>query len=174
MLKPKFCFSRALEMTRNTQLTWRLGIASLSLLVAIAVYIFARIYPPEILVPIQTTHSGLAALTGLFGSAPSFFYTLALGLFVGLCASTLRSGRLHCLLWLSLVLLLESTQHPVIASLLNTWLPNILPVSAWGLVGPYWLRGVFDQHDLLASLIGGVVALITLTYFSMERNNDFS
>jgi hypothetical protein len=159
-------------VTRNKPLIFKLVVASLSLFAAVLVYSFARIYPPEILASIQATHPGLAAQTGLFGSAPSFFYTLALGLFVGLCASTQRSGRLHCLLWLSLALLLESTQHPVIASLLITWLPNTLPVSAWELVGPYWLRGVFDQHDLLASLIGGMVALVALTYLSKEPTDE--
>lgn len=159
-------------MTRNKPLIFKLGIASGSFFAAVLVYSFARIYPPEILVSIQATHLGLAAQTGLFGSAPSFFYTLALGLFVGLCASTQRSGQLHCLLWLSLVLLLESTQHPIIASLLVTWLPNTLPVSAWELVGPYWLRGIFDRLDLLASLIGGMVALVVLTYLSKERTDE--
>jgi hypothetical protein len=159
-------------VTRNKPLIFKLVVASLSLFAAVLVYNFARIYPPEILASIQATHPGLAAQTGLFGSAPSFFYTLALGLFVGLCASTQRSGRLHCLLWLSLVLLLESTQHPLITSLLVTWLPNTLPASAWELVGPYWLRGVFDQHDLLASLIGGIVALVALTNLSKERTDE--
>jgi hypothetical protein len=138
-------------------LIFKLGIASVSFFAAVLVYSFARIYPPEILASIQATHPGLAAQTGLFGSAPSFFYTLALGLFVGLCASTQRGGRLHCLLWLSLVLLLESTQHPVIASLLVTWLPNTLPASAWELVGPYWLQfrrlilGLQHKRDYLVA-----------------------
>ena len=159
-------------MTRSAALTWLVSVASLSLLAAVAVYCFARIYPPEILTPIQAVNTELAAQTAVFGSTPSFFYTLALGLFIGFCASTKMSGRLHCLLWVNLVFLLESTQHPEIANLLVTWLPNILPESAWGLVGPYWLRGVFDQYDLLASFAGGMVALIALIYLSKERSDE--
>jgi len=159
-------------MTRNTALTWLVSVASLSLFAAVGVYCFARTSPPEILTSFQAISPALVTQTEIFGSAPSFFYTLALGLFIGLCAATKMSGRLHCFLWLSLVLLLESTQHPLIASLLVTWLPNILPESAWGLVGPYWLRGVFDQHDLLASFVGGMIALIALIYLSKERSDE--
>lgn len=159
-------------MTRNVLLIWRLGIASLSLLAAIAVYCFARFYPPEILEPFRVTGTDFATYTGIFGSAPSFFYTLATGLFIGLCASTHRSGQVHCLMWVCLVLILESTQHPVIAGLFVIWLPDALPVSVWEIIGPYWLRGVFDYRDLFASLGGGIVALITFTYFSMERTNE--
>jgi len=69
-------------MTRNTPLTLRLGGASLSLLIAVAVYLLARIYPPETLAPFQSAEISLATHTEVFGSAPSFFYTLALGLFI--------------------------------------------------------------------------------------------
>jgi hypothetical protein len=159
-------------MTRSAALTRLVSLASISLFAAVAVYCFARISPPELLAPFQAISPALVTQTEIFGSAPSFFYTFALGLLIGLCASTKMSGRLHCLLWLSLVFLLESTQHPAVASLLVTWLPNILPVSAWELVGPYWLRGVFDKHDLLASFAGGMVALIALTYLSKERSDE--
>ena len=159
-------------MMRNAALTRLVCLASLSLLAAMAVYCFARISPPELLKSFQAIIPALARQTAVFGSAPSFFYTLALGLFIGLFASTATRGRLHCLLWLSLVFLLESTQHPTIASLLAAWLPDVLPVSAWELVGPYWLRGVFDWHDLLASFTGGIVALIALTHLYKERPDE--
>ena len=148
------------------------AIAGLSLLAAVLVYSLARIDPPAILTAIQATRPGLAAETGLFGSAPSFFYTLALGLFVGLCASTQSSRQIHCLSWIGLVLLLETTQHPVIASLLVEWLPDRLPVSAWEVIGPYWLRGVFDVHDLLASIAGGMLALAVLTILWKEPADE--
>ena len=155
-------------MTRNTAFTCLISVASLSLFAAVGVYCFARTSPPEILTSFQAISPVFAKQTEIFGSAPSLFYTLALGLFIGLCASTKMSGGLHCFFWLSLVLLLESTQHPFIASHLVTWLPDFLPESAWGLVGPYWLRGVFDQHDIMASFVGGMIALIVLTYLSKE------
>jgi hypothetical protein len=40
-------------MTRNTQLTWRLGIESLLLMAAIAVRCFTRLNPPELLASLQ-------------------------------------------------------------------------------------------------------------------------
>ena len=40
-------------MTRNTQLTWRLGIESLSLMVAMPVHCFTRLNPPELLASLQ-------------------------------------------------------------------------------------------------------------------------
>ena len=157
---------------RNAALTRVVCLASLSFLAAMAVYCFARTSPPGLLTSFQAVNPALAGQTAVFGSAPSFFYTLALGLFIGLFASTATRGRFHCLLWLSLVFLLESTQHPAIASLLAAWLADVLPVSAWELVGPYWLRGVFDWYDLLASFTGGIVALIALTHLSRERTDE--
>ena len=158
-------------MTRNAPLIWRLCIASLSLLAAVAVYSFARIYPPEILTPIQTVNTELAAQTAAFGSAPSFFYTLALGLFIGACASTLTNARVHCLVWIGLAICLELTQHPIVAENLSTWLAAILSESSWELIGTYWARGVFDQLDLVATLIGGFVALALLSYSPREIND---
>jgi hypothetical protein len=49
MVKTWFHCSRASQMVRNSPMTWRLGTASVSLLVAIAVYYFARSHPPELL-----------------------------------------------------------------------------------------------------------------------------
>ena len=63
---------------------WRLGIAAVSLSAAVAVYCLARYYPPVLLEPLQATQSTLAARPDLFGSLPSLFYILAMGLLVGL------------------------------------------------------------------------------------------
>jgi len=158
-------------MTRNALLIWRLGIAILSLLAAVAVYCFARIYPPEILTPIQAANTELAAQIAVFGSAPSFFYTLALGLFISACASTLTNARVHCLVWIGLAICLELTQHPVVSEHFSTWLAAILSESSWELIGPYWTRGTFDQLDLIATLIGGFIALALLTYLPKEVND---
>ena len=158
-------------MTRNKPLIFKLGVASLSLLAAVLVYSFTRIYPPELLVSIQATHPGLAAQTGIFGSAPSFFYTLALGLFIGACASTLTNARVHCLVWIGLAICLELTQHPIVSEYFSTWLAPILSESSWELIGSYWTRGAFDQLDLVATLIGGIIALALLTYLPREIND---
>ena len=158
-------------MTKNKPLIFKLSVASLSLFAAVLVYSFTRIYPPELLVSIQATHPGLAAQTEIFGSAPSFFYTLALGLFIGASASTLTNARVHCLVWIGLVICLELTQHPIFSEHLSTWLAAILSVSLWELIGPYWTRGAFDPLDLVATLIGGFVALALLNYMPREIND---
>lgn len=138
-------------MNPRKTLFWRYGTAGTALLTAIAVYCLARIYPPELLTPFQTTDPFLAQQTALFGSAPSLFYTFAIGLFVGSCASSRTSAKLHCLNWLGLALLLEISQHPVFAKPLAAWLADTLFVSARETIGPYWNRGVFDPLDLIAT-----------------------
>jgi hypothetical protein len=169
MLKLKYWCSRALGMIRNTSRIWRLGIASLTLLAAVAVYCFARIYPPELLTPIQVVNTELAAQTAAFGSAPSFFYTLALGLFIGVCVSNRSSARFHCLIWIGLALFLELSQHPVIAEFVSGYIKTSFPNSIWTLIGPYWSRGVFDPMDLLATVMGGSIAFYLLTHLSSEK-----
>jgi hypothetical protein len=154
-------------MTKNTSLAWSLGIACLSLLTSIAVYSFARFQPPAPIEPFKATHSMLAAQTVVFGSVPSFFYTLALGLFTGVCALSLTQARLYCLLWVGLALCLEISQHVVFAEFISNWIMTDFPDSAQALIGPYWARGVFDPLDLLATLMGGGVALYLLTRFGI-------
>ena len=146
--------------------------AGAALLAAIAVYCLARIYPPELLIPFQSTISMLAGQAGLFGSAPSFLYIFAIGLIVGSCASTPAGGRTHCLIWLGLALLLEISQHPVIAEPLVSWLADILSVTAWKFIEPYWSRGVFDPLDMIATLAGGLAALTILTHLSVEHYDE--
>jgi len=153
-------------MNRNAALTWRLVTASLALLAAVAVYCFARLNPPVLLEPFQVIHALPGMQSSLFDSAPSLLYTLSLGLFIGCCASTLSSARLHCLIWIGLALCLEISQASIIAQPLSSWLAQILPGSAWELVGPYWMHGVFDPFDLLATIVGGALALSLLTVFT--------
>ena len=159
-------------MNGSKALFWRSGIAGTALLAAVAVYCLARIYPPELLASFQSTIPILAAQAGLFGSAPSLFYTFAIGLIVGTCASTPASARTHCLFWLGLALLLEFSQHPVIAEPLVSWLADKLFVSTWEVIEPYWERGVFDPLDMIATVAGGLAALTILTYLSTEHYDD--
>lgn len=155
----------------DTPTTWRLGIAGCSLLAAIAVYCFARHYPPGLLQPVSATLPALAASTGLFGSAPALFYTLAFGLLVAACASTSGGARRHCLLWTTLALCLELSQFPSIALPIAGRLAAIVPEPVLDIVRPYWTRGTFDPLDLAATLAGGVVALLLLTRLPMEKNH---
>jgi hypothetical protein len=153
-------------------LIWRLAVAGTALLAAVAVYCLMRVYPPELLTPFQLSIPALIGQAGLFGSAPSFLYIFAIGLIVGSCASTPASARTHCLIWLGLALLLELSQHPVIAEPLVAWLADTLFVSVWAIIGPYWMRGVFDSLDMVATVAGGLAALTILTSLSTEHYDD--
>ena len=153
-------------------MSWKIGTAILALLMAVAVYLFVRQNPPALLEPLQITNDLLGAQTGIFGSAPSLFYTLSIGLLIGVFASTLASSQLHCLVWIGLALSLEISQASIVAKPLVSWLSATLPDSTWELVGPYWANGVFDPLDLLATVIGGAIALAVLTYLPREVKDD--
>ena len=70
-------------MSVNKTQHWRLNIAAVSLFAAVAVYCLARYYPPALLEPLKATQSILAARPDIFGSLPSLFYILGMGLLVG-------------------------------------------------------------------------------------------
>ena len=110
----------------------------------------------------------------LFGSAPSFFYTLALGLFIGLAAPSAKAARASCLVWILSSLCLELSQLPVISLALVEWLQAPLPHWAWNLIGPYWINGTFDVFDLLATLVGGFIAIQIIRSFPGGSNNEGS
>lgn len=112
----------------------------------VSVYCFARLNLPALLETFQVTYPALAAQTFLFGSAPSFFYTLSIGLLVGACASSLPGA----------------------------WLAETLPGPTWEPPGPHWSRGAFDHLDLIATVLGGSIALATLTYLPMEQNDEIN
>ena len=171
MMNTYFHCSRAFQVVRNSPKDWRFGTASVSLLVAIAVYCFARSHPPELLSSMQNGIPILAAQTGFFGSAPSLFYTLSIGLLIGACASTSRGARLHCLSWMGVALSLELLQLPALARPLSSWLSANLSESSWEIVYPYWTRGTFDYLDLLATLTGGLIAMVLLTRISASNRD---
>lgn len=158
-------------MTRNTPLLLIFGIIVFSLMTATAVYIFARVYPPDLLAPFQALNHDLSLHIGIFGIAPSFFYTLALGLVLGICACSRSRAILHCILWIALCLIMEISQHAAPSAWIAGWLPQAVPESIWNLFGPYWEQGVFDPIDLIATLIGGLIALILISRLPIERRN---
>jgi hypothetical protein len=159
-------------MTRYTSINWKIGTAIIALIMAVAVYLFVRLHPPGLLEPFQIPNVLLGAQPEIFGSAPSLFYTLSIGLLIGVFASSSASAKLHCLIWVGLALCLEISQASIIAEPLTSWLSTTLPNSAWELVGPYWANGVFDQLDLLATVVGGAIALAVLTYLPREVKDD--
>jgi hypothetical protein len=151
---------------------WKIVTAIFALSMAVAVYLFTRLSPPAPLEPFQITNTLLGAHSDIFGSAPSLFYTLAIGLLIGAFASTSANGRLHCLIWIGLALCLEISQVSIVAKPLASWLSETFPLSIWELFGPYWAHGVFDPIDLLATVIGGAIALAALTYLPREVKDD--
>lgn len=159
-------------VVNKTSLIWRLAIATIALLLALAVYSFVRSQPPELLQPLQVGSTLSAEHWTLFGSAPSLLYVLSIGLIIGCCASTPESARRHVLIWMGIALFLEISQAAFIATPTSDWLSATLPESIWGLFGPYWQRGVFDPLDLLATLAGGAIALAVLTWLPREKGSS--
>lgn len=153
----------------NVYLVAILGIACLALLFALSVYVFARPSPPDLIAGLHWRSDWLTGYSAYLNSAPSLFYTLAIGLLIGVCVSTRSAALRHCALWIGLAACLELTQAPFIADRLADWLGSILPASVWGAFGPYWQRGVFDPFDLLATFAGGAVAILLLSRFSTGR-----
>ena len=158
-------------MARITPNILRLSVAGLSFLSAIAVYLFLRLDPPALLEPFQSSDKWFVSPAGLFGSAPSFFYTLSIGLLVGAVASNLSGAKIHCLIWTGIALVLELAQHAIVAEKITGVLVDFLPKTAIEIIGPYWTRGVFDPFDLLATLIGGLLALFILTCLLSENDH---
>ena len=159
-------------MTGNKTILWKIGVAGLALVAAVGVYILVRLNPPAPLAPFQVTSSLLGTQPGLFGSAPALFYTLSIGLFIGIFASTPSSGLLHCMIWVAVALCLEVSQASFIATPFATWLYATLPDAARELIGPYCTRGVFDPYDLLATIRGGVIAMFILTRLPTEEKHE--
>lgn len=158
-------------MTGNKLTFWKISIAGLALAAAVGVYILVRLDPPGPLAPFQVTSSLLGLQPGVFGSAPALLYTLAIGLFIGVLSSTPSSGQLHCMIWVAVALCLEISQVSFVATPLATWLSAVFPDAAWELIEPYWTRGVFDPYDLLATILGGAIAMFILTRLPGEEKH---
>lgn len=158
--------------TNSAYLAARLGIGCLALLAALSVYLFARPNSPVLLAGLHWRSDWLATYSGYLYSAPSLFYTLAIGLFIGVCASSHTAARRHCAIWVGLAAVLEATQATTIAGRIVDWLAALLPATLWDLIGPYWQRGVFDPLDLVATLAGGAFAILLLSRFPTEKANE--
>ena len=98
-----------------------LGIACLALLAASSVYLFARPSPPDLIAGLHWRSDWLTGYSAYLHSAPSLFYTLAIGLVIGICASTRGAALRHCALWIGLAACLELTQAAFIAARLADW-----------------------------------------------------
>ena len=150
--------------TSKSFLLWKLGIAGLSLLFALAVYGLVRTHPPVVFQSLSLNLSHPAIFSAILGSAPSLFYTLAVGLLIGVFAGSARTAKWHCLAWMSLALVFELLQLPFVSVKLAQWLHILLPERAWHYLGAYWTHGTFDPLDMLAVLAGGLIALYLLLH----------
>ncbi|NCF38274.1 MAG: hypothetical protein GWP56_18180 [Gammaproteobacteria bacterium] len=158
--------------TNSAYLAAKLGLACLAMLTALSVYVFARPNSPVLLSELHWHSDWLAAYSDYLYNAPSFFYTLAIGLFIGVCASTRTAARRHCAIWVGIAAVLEATQATTIAGRIVDWLGTLLPAALWDLIGPYWQRGVFDPLDLVATLAGGAFAILLLSRFPTEKADE--
>jgi hypothetical protein len=156
-------------MARITPNILRLGIAGLSLLSAISVYLFLRLDPPALLEPFHSSLQWFVPPGELSGCLPSFFYTLSIGLLLAAVASNLSDARLHCLIWVAIALVLELTQHALVAERIAGFLEYYSPGIVVGITGPYWIRGVFDPFDLIATVAGGMLAMALLSCLPGEE-----
>ena len=159
-------------VSNKTYMAAKLGIACVSLLLALSVYVFARPNPPDLIAGLHWRSDWLTAYSAYLNSAPSLFYTLAIGLCIGLCAWSRTAALRHCALWTGLAACLELTQAPFIAARLADWLEPVLAASAWHAIGPYWQRGVFDPLDLLATFAGGTLAILLLSHLSTGKEYE--
>ena len=159
-------------VNNKARLAAKLGIACLALLLALSVYVFARPSPPDLIAGLHWRSDWLTAYSAYLNSLPSLFYTLAIGLFIGVCASTSGAALRHCALWIAIAACLELTQVPFFAARLADWLEPVLVASVWDAIGPYWQRGVFDPFDLLATFAGGAFAILLLSRFSTGNANE--
>ena len=159
-------------MSRNKRLALQLGVATVSLAAAVAVYFFTRIDPPAVIGLMRAADFAPASQVALLGSAPSFLYTLAIGLLIGICAANRKSAWNHCLAWTMMVLTFELLQQNLIAKPVASFLADRLYAPAWALVEPYLNRGVFDPLDLIATALGGAIALYLLSELPTEARHD--
>ena len=123
----------------------RFSNAGSSLLAAFAVCCFAQIYLTQILIPFSVTDNYLSSHTSFFESAPSFFNTIAIGLVIGVCASSQSSAKFHCSTWISFPLFLELSQAPDIAQSVSSGISISVIDSISTLFGPTGLAASLNH-----------------------------
>ena len=143
-----------------------------ALAAALAVYVFARANPPQLLQWLGMPAAPLDLYPGWLGSAPSLFYTLAIALFAGAFAAGAKGARRHCMAWTALALGLEASQAPGIAQTLAGWIDSALPAALVEQIAPYWINGVFDPRDLFATLLGGALAYLIISFSGKEEQDN--
>ena len=158
-------------MNSSRTLFWTGYTAGLALLAAVAVYCFARVYPPQIFAPFAQAHSPLLAHLSFTGNAPSFFYSLALVMFICLAAGSLADAKRHCLHWTILAVGLELSQLSTVPGVIIELAPGLVADTTWQMLAAYWIRGVFDPLDILATIAGGGIGLMLFINYG-GRNDE--
>jgi len=129
-----------------------------SLAAGVAVYVVARPMAPAPLARFHLSDSLTHLPSWFAGSAPAFFYTLAMCLLIS-AAAPARAAR-HCIAWTGVALCLELAQQPELAMQVEQWFAPILPAPIWQTTASYWTTGTFDPVDLAATCLAGLLAII--------------
>jgi hypothetical protein len=101
--------------------------------------------------------AGLAV--GLFGALPTLLHVVALSLFTAVVISPGRRGTLLvCSGWVAVNVAFEVGQMPINASAAAYWLDAHCSGIACRHSAQFFLQGTFDVLDVLAALLGGLIA----------------
>jgi hypothetical protein len=114
----------------------------------------------------------LASLKLIGGIIPSFLHVFAFSLILGgLLACSKKGYLIICGTWLSINLLFELGQRHALAAsaVIPSWFANIPVLEN---MQNYFLKGTFDFLDLLASLVGAVVAYFFLIFTSKRGGKN--
>ena len=145
----------------------------LALALGLLVYLADRDARHAVLIP------AFAALAGsnLFGALgpwlPSFVHPFAFSLFTA-AALPSRSAWRHgaCAAWCAVNVAFEVGQHPNVSARLAEGLrANLGPSSVSRTLADYFLRGTFDLGDIVAAVIGAIVAAGVLRLVQGDSEN---
>lgn len=156
------------------QLQIVIGIAALAL--GVALYIFDRPSSLTYLVPdLFSQYEGKPVMFGVIGNhLPTFFHAFAFCLLTaGVLGSKIRGAFFICLFWCLIDGTFEIAQHPDIANKIITFIPdwfNNIPVLEN--TADYFLHGRFDQLDLVAILMGSVMAFGLIFFLHVVFKKD--
>lgn len=161
-------------MTGNPA-TRLLVVAGGALLLGVGVYALTRPIGSAYLLPaiLEFDSSSLSLPAILGGSLPAFLhvYTFAL-LTIVVLGVTPKRAAWAAAAWCALDLLFEFGQWPPLAERLAAGLPGWFgQVPVLDHVGAYFVQGSFDPVDLLATLLGAVMAYVTALLILHGRCN---
>ena len=141
--------------------------ALLALAAGVLVYWSDRDPARSTLIPAAAMLAGSVGFGVLGQWLPSFVHSLAFGLLTAVALPPRFMPRAAaCASWAVLNIAFESGQHPRVAAAWRTRFGD-------GWLGAYFERGTFDVGDIVAALLGAVVAIgVIVVSGSTSRNSD--